>query len=333
MPGSIMTSFIPLIEKISKKKINKDFSVAYCPDTVALGEVINGFQNPDFVIVGESNPNAGLLVKEVHERITKNNPPIRRISIASAEIAKVALNAYITMKISFANNLANISEKVFGSDVDEITSTIGLDKRISPYYFKGGMSYGGTCFPRDTFAFNRLSKDLGISTKLFDAVDNINKHQDALLADMVVDNLKNSSQNTVLILGMSFKLGTPVVEESVGLKLVNNLLKKLPNIRINAIDPKAKENCEKYFMGKVKVSSSITNELNNSEIIVLINNETDFIKKIYDLIPNKNITLIDCWRVLDAKKVDKNIELIQWAKYRGENNEKGTGMWCRWFYW
>ena len=71
-------------------------------------------------------------------------------------------------------------------------------------------------------------------------------------------------------------------------------------------------------MGKVKVSSSITNELNNSEIIVLINNETDFIKKIYDLIPNKNITLIDCWRVLDAKKVDKNIELIQWAKYRGE---------------
>ena len=189
MPGSIMTSFIPLIEKISKKKINKDFSVAYCPDTVALGEVINGFQNPDFVIVGESNPNAGLLVKEVHERITKNNPPIRRISIASAEIKKVN-NAYITMKISLVNNLANISEKVFGSDVDEITSTIGLDKRISPYYFKGGMSYGGTCFPRDTFAFNRLSKDLGISTKLFDAVDNINKHQDALLADMVVDNLK-----------------------------------------------------------------------------------------------------------------------------------------------
>ena len=229
-----------------------------------------------------------------------------------------ALNAYITMKISFANNLANISEKVSGSDVDDITSTIGLDKRISPYYFKGGMSFGGTCFPRDTFAFNRLSEDLDISTALFDAVDTINQHQDALLANMVLEKLKNDPDYSIAILGMSFKIGTPVIEESVGVKLVNNLLKKLPNTRITAIDPKAKDNCENYFMDKIEVSSSISNELNNSEIIVLINKEIDFIEKIYNLEPNKNIVIIDCWRVLDLNKIHKNIELIQWAKYKGE---------------
>jgi len=318
MPGSITKSFIPLIEKYSNKKLNNDFFVAYCPDTVALGEVINGFQNPDFVIIGQSDDKSGLIVKEIHERITKNNPPIKCISIASAEIAKVALNAYITMKISFANNLANISEKVSGSDVDEITGTIGLDKRISPYYFKGGMSFGGTCFPRDTFAFNRLSQDLGISTELFDAVENINQHQDNYLAELVLGKVKNKSSNRITILGMSFKMGTPVIEESAGLKLVNNLLKKSPNTRINAIDPKAKINCESYFMDKIEIFSHISDQLNNSDIIVLINNEKDFIEKIYNLEPNKNIVIIDCWRVLDLNKIHKNIELIQWAKNKGE---------------
>ena len=74
------------------------------------------------------------------------------------KLVKVSLNAYVTLKISFANNLGNICEQIPSANVDDITSTIGLDKRISPYYFKGGMSFGGTCFPRDTIAFNRLSK-------------------------------------------------------------------------------------------------------------------------------------------------------------------------------
>jgi len=318
MPGSIESSFIPLIEKYSNRKLNNGFFVAYCPDYVALGEVINGFQKPDFVIIGQSDDKAGLIVKEIHERITKNNPPIKCISIASAEIAKVALNAYLTMKISFANNLANISEKVPGSDVDDITSTIGLDKRISPYYFKGGMSFGGTCFPRDTFAFNRLSKDLGISTELFNAVTKINDYQNQHLLELVLTEIENKKQKIVTILGMSFKVGTPVIEESVGVKLVKNLLNYDSSIKVIAVDPLSLNNCKKLFNDNIKYSRNTLESLENPDIVILINNDKDFIQAIDNYDPDHNVTIIDCWRLLDTKNLNANVKIISWGTYIGD---------------
>ena len=99
---------------------------------------------PELVVIGESSNDVGERISNIHQNITDNHPSVHRMSIPSAEIAKVSLNAYITMKITFANSIANICSKVPSSDVDDITNAIGQDKRISPYYFKGGMSYGGT---------------------------------------------------------------------------------------------------------------------------------------------------------------------------------------------
>src|SRR5206468_248959 len=115
--------------------------------------VIQGFLNPELIVLGQTEPRAGDAVHAVHEQVCQNKPVVTRMSIESAEVAKVALNAYITVKISFANTLANICERIPGTDVDTITRAIGADKRISPYYFRGGLSFGGTCFPRDTRAF------------------------------------------------------------------------------------------------------------------------------------------------------------------------------------
>ena len=96
MPGSISNHFVPLIEKITGRKLNEGFGVGYCPDFVAIGEVLKGFTNPELVVIGQSDSIVGELINEIHHNITENKPSMHRMTIASAEIAKVSLNAYIT---------------------------------------------------------------------------------------------------------------------------------------------------------------------------------------------------------------------------------------------
>jgi len=316
IPGSIEKSFIPIIEKYSGITLNNGFYVAYCPDFVALGDVVNGFLNPELVVIGQSNDKAGDIVESIHHRITSNTPNINRMSLASAEIAKVSLNAYITMKISFANNLANICEMWPTANIDDITKAIGTDKRISPYYFKGGMSFGGTCFPRDTYAFNHISNLVGLPTDLFDAVTRINDYQDQHLSQLVIDELKTKNQKRVAILGMSFKVGTPVVEKSVGVKLVDNLKKHDGQIQITVTDPLAIENCEQLFNDTIDYSLSAMDCLQKSNVIVLVNNEIEFIDSIDEFNPTDEVTIIDCWRIFNHGDMNKNIKLVHWGQYQ-----------------
>lgn len=315
MPGSIEKSFIPLIEQYSGLKLGGGFHIVYCPDFAAIGEIINGFTNPDFILIGESSEKAGLIVEQIHHIITENNPHIKRMSLASAEIAKVSLNAYLTMKISFANNLANISEKVPGANIDDITSSLGLDKRISPYYLKGGMSFGGTCFPRDTYAFNKLSRDKEISTELFDAVTKINDYQDQHLSQLVISEMDKNKKTNIAILGISFKVGTPVIEESVGIKLLNNLLINNRKKTITAVDPLGLAATKEIFDDNILYSDDVDEAIKNANIIVLINPEKYFIKAIEESKPLNQVTIIDCWRVLDKTRKHENIKLIRIGEF------------------
>jgi len=315
MPGSILNYFVPLVEETTGRKVNEGFGVGYCPDFVAIGEVIKGFTNPELVVIGQSDLSVGESISEIHHNITKNKPSIHRMTIASAEIAKVSLNAYITMKITFANSLANICSKIPLSNVDHITNAIGQDKRISPYYFKGGMSYGGTCFPRDTFAFNHLNKSLGLSTDLFDSIDSINKFQDQSLFEKVLSEISDSETKKIGILGMAFKPSTPVIEQSVGVKLLEKLLAHNPALDIRISDFYATENIKNIYGDKINYSSSHLDCVNNSDIVIFINDENDFIYDLKSFTPDRKITIIDCWRSLDKIDLDDNLRIIRWGSF------------------
>jgi len=179
VPGSTEQTFIPVIEEYSGRAFRKDFDVCFDPDFVALGTVVRDFQNPDLVIIGESSPAAGEKIEAIHRRMCRNQPAIHRMSLISAEVAKVSLNAYITMKISFANTVANLCEKIPGADVDAITNAIGEDRRISPHYLRGGLAFGGTGFPEITKLFMTILPDLGIDPVLISAVDDVNNTKPA----------------------------------------------------------------------------------------------------------------------------------------------------------
>lgn len=219
MPGSHI-EIIKKIEETSGRKLNEGFGFVYIPDLVALGSVIKDFENPDLLILGQSHEKYGNIAEKIYSKIIKNNPPIQRMSLIEGEITKVSLNAYITMKISFANFLGNISEK-YECNPDKITKTLGLDRRISPYFIKSGLAFGGTCFPRDTWAFIRMSEDLGLDAIHIKATQKINEYQNDNLLRKVLP-YKNKR---IGILGLSFKPNTTVTEKSPSIFLKEELEK------------------------------------------------------------------------------------------------------------
>ena len=140
------------------------------------------------------------------------------------------------MKISFANNLANICRDIAGADVDAVTTALGADSRISPRYLAAGLSFGGTCFPRDTVAFRRLAACAGTAAPLMDATEQINREHARRLSALVLD-CQRSSGGTVAVLGLAFRHDTPVTAVSPSIALVRDLLDA--GISVIGCDPMA----------------------------------------------------------------------------------------------
>jgi UDPglucose 6-dehydrogenase len=186
---------------------------------VALGNVIYDFENPDVLIMGQSDEKYGDIGESIYRKILKNNAPIVKMSLIESEICKVSLNAYITMKISFANFLGNISEKL-NCNPKNITKALGYDKRISPFYLNSGLSFGGTCFPRDTWAFINLSEKLGLTADHIIATQKINENQNKLL----IEKVSQFKDKVIGIFGLSFKPKTSVTTESASFILYEYLI-------------------------------------------------------------------------------------------------------------
>ena len=260
MPGS-HENIIDRIEELSGKKLNDGFGFVYVPDLVALGSVIKDFENPDLLILGESHVKYGNIAQNIYTKIIKNNAPIKRMSLIEGEITKVSLNAYITMKISFANFIGNISEK-YNCNPNNITSALGFDRRISPHFIKSGLSFGGTCFPRDTWAFIKMSDDLGLDAKHIKATQEINDFQN----DNLLQKILKYKNKKIGILGLSFKPNTTVTEKSPGLFLTDNLLKMGYDVLVydKLIETDYFGNFEKF--------------VKESDVIVITHNDKDFEK-------------------------------------------------------
>lgn len=316
MPGSVQGSFIPILEETSGRRLGADFEVCYDPDFVALGNVIAGFRRPDLVVIGESSAAAGEQVAALHRQLCENDPVIARMSIVSAEVAKVCLNAYITLKISFANSIANLCERLPGADVDAITRAIGADRRISPYYFQGGPSYGGTCFPRDTRAYLTVAERLGVQAELVRATEQVNRHQDAHLAALVREAVAAhpAERPTVGILGLAFTSNTPVVTESPAIKLIPALL--ADDVRVVAYDRLATENARALFGSAVEYASSAAACLAEADVVVLTLRDRELVEAVTHCCSDRPRIVIDCWRQVQDDLVPPGTQLVPVGRAR-----------------
>ena len=219
LPGTI-AKLIKLVEKISGRTFGEGFGLTYVPDFVRLGNVINDFRNPEFFLIGANNWEDAAKTNSIWYRFHDNQPPTKILTLEEAEVAKVSLNAYIVNKITFANFLGQLCDGMDNVDVHNITKTIGIDKRISPYFFGYGTPFGGTCFPRDTSAFIKFAENRGKKAKhlMFSNEVNENLYQDILG--------KCGSHSKVGIIGVSFKPNSPVTIGSPSVRLIEDLLKQ-----------------------------------------------------------------------------------------------------------
>jgi UDPglucose 6-dehydrogenase len=308
MPGSTDGDVRDTLEKISHKRAGKDFGLCYSPEFIALGSVIRDFLNPDFLLIGESDARAGAQLESLYHSVCENRPPVARMNLVNAEIAKLAVNTYVTTKISFANMLARLCEKVPGANVDVVTGAIGLDSRIGGKYLKGAISYGGPCFPRDNVALIALADRVGASSDLPRATHEFNRAQIHRLADMVQQHL--GAGEAAGILGLTYKPNTDVTEEAAGLLLAQELAKR--SVRTIAFDPEGHARASSTLGDKVHLAASAEECIAQSGVVVLATPWAEFLA-----IPGERWVrrgsprvVIDCWRALKYLESAKGIRYL-----------------------
>ena len=202
-----------------------DFGLCYNPEFIALGSVIHDLQNPDLVLIGESEPasHAGDVLERFSWGIVEDQRAVsfQRMSYVNAELTKLSINTFVTTKISYANMLSEVCDRIPGADAAVVTRALGCDSRIGSKYLKPGLGYGGPCFPRDNKAFMRLAQNLGVKPSLPGATDEINNRQVDRIVELVLQRLPMNGK--VAILGLSYKPDTGVVENSQGMALCKRL--------------------------------------------------------------------------------------------------------------
>lgn len=220
-PGDLEGLIIPALESATGWKVNEGFRVCYNPEFVALGNVLSGLRRPDVVLIGESDPAAGAALAEFYRHFTVGTPYIARMDLAGAEIAKIALNSFITLKISFANQVRHLAATFPSANVQSILSAIGRDSRVGQKALGPGLSYGGPCFPRDNRMLAAIARRRGVPAPLAEAADAVNESTKRALFDEVAAAAGAGAR--VLVLGLTYKPGTPVIEESAGFDLARRL--------------------------------------------------------------------------------------------------------------
>ncbi|GBD10424.1 UDP-glucose 6-dehydrogenase TuaD [bacterium HR23] len=291
LPGSTQFGVLPVLERASGKRCGEHFGLCYSPEFIALGSVLRDFLNPDFVLIGESDPRAGEMLEGIYRRVLLNHPPIVRMNWVNAEIAKIAVNTFVTMKISFANMLAGICERLPGGDVDTVTRAIGLDSRIGPRYLKGALGYGGPCFPRDNRALAFLASYLEVPAPLAEATDAFNRG----LVERVVERVSALTPpgGKVAVLGLAYKPETPVVEESQGLLVARRLAER--GMQVVVYDPLALEEARKVLGEQVAYAPSAQEAVRQAHVVLIATPDPSFRTLRMD---GKGPIVVDAWRLL-----------------------------------
>jgi UDPglucose 6-dehydrogenase len=315
MPGTTEHVAKFILESISGKKCGIDFGLAYNPEFIALGSVIQDFLNPDFILIGEVNKRDGEILEKMYKKICENDPPIARMSPIDAEIAKISLNCYVTMKITFANFLASLCEQIKSANADVIADAIGMDSRIGRKYLKGGLGYGGPCFPRDNIAFGSFARKVGIKPKLAEMVDEVNRDQVKRIVGIAKSQLDRKSK--VSILGLSYKHLSPVIEDSQAIDITESLLRG--GYRVSVYDPMALENAQSVFGDKVDYADSVEDCLKESELCIITTRWEEF-KALDEKTLKKNMkkaVVLDCWRLIEKNDL-KGVKYIALGRGRKE---------------
>lgn len=218
-------------EELVERNLKCEFDIISNPEFLREGSAVHDFSHPDRVVIGYTSEKALSIMKDVYRVLYLNETPFIETNIETAEMIKYASNAFLAMKITFINEVANLCEKV-GANVQDVARAMGRDGRISPKFLHAGPGYGGSCFPKDTLAIANIGKEYGSPITLIEQTINANQYQKNLMVQKIQKALGDVKGKQLAILGLSFKPNTDDMREAPSITIINELYKKGAKFRV-----------------------------------------------------------------------------------------------------
>jgi len=307
----VMKSTVPVGTGASIKRVfaeqGKSFKYVSCPEFLKEGSAIDDFLRPDRVVIGDDGDWAGDAVEELYRPLLKPEAggaatgELVRTDIASAEMVKLAANAFLATKISFINEIANVCEET-GADVQEVALGMGLDARIGPKFLMPGIGFGGSCFPKDVNALKQLAGNSGYHFQLLNSVIEVNELQKRRVIGKLQKHVGSLVGKEIALLGLAFKPNTDDMREASSLVLSARL--QADGARIRAYDPIAETEARKLISG-VTFAQDALDAVEGADAVVLVTEWEEFRSLDWGHVANKmrGTTVIDGRNALDPTAV------------------------------
>lgn len=299
-PGTAEEIVLPILEEFSKKRCGEGFSIAVNPEFLREGNAIGDFFNPDRIVLGATDDIAFNKLVSLYSGFSC---PIIRTNLKTAELIKYASNAFLATKISFANEIGNYCKKL-GINAEEVFQGVGYDHRINPAFFRSGVGFGGSCFPKDVIALIRAAECSGTEMRILRAALDVNDDQPRKIIDLLKLHFRSLQNVRIGILGLAFKPDTDDIRESRAIPVITQLIFEGANII--AYDPKANDNFKKLYP---EIYYGSPDEVLDSDAVVILTEwnefgDLDFTGKV----------VIDGRGIEEAKKNAKVYEGLCWNR-------------------
>ena len=260
-------------EIIKKSKPNLEFDIVSNPEFLREGSAIEDFMRPDRVVVGYETEKSKKIMAALYRPLYLLETPIVYTSLESAELIKYASNAFLAVKISYINQIADLCEKV-GANVNDISKGMGLDKRIGNKFLHAGPGYGGSCFPKDTVALVKTANANNLDLSIVNETVKYNYNRKKTMVEKIQSSVKNIKNKNIGILGLSFKPETDDMRESPSIDIINGLLDL--GAKVCAYDPAALEEAKKILPKKTLFVSNAKHCIKDKDILVILTEWNEF---------------------------------------------------------
>jgi UDPglucose 6-dehydrogenase len=261
---------------LAEREADYAFDVVSNPEFLREGSAIQDFMHPDRVILGAESEQALNIMKEVYRVLYLNETPFVETNIETAEMIKYASNAFLAMKITFINEVANVCEKV-GADVQKVAKAMGRDGRIAPKFLHAGPGYGGSCFPKDTRALARIARDCGETMSLVETTVEANERQKMKMVNKIADAMGDITGKTLAILGVTFKPNTDDMREAPSLVILPELARR--GAKLKVFDPEGRKEGSWRFSNiadSVTWCENVYEALGNTDATVILTEWNEF---------------------------------------------------------
>lgn len=250
-----------------------EYAVCSNPEFLREGSAIQDFTHPDRVLVGTDSPRARAVMERLYKPLSLRNAPVVFVSRESAELAKYAANAFLALKISFINEVADLCEEV-GADVQEVANAIGKDRRIGDKFLHPGPGYGGSCFPKDVSALVRTGRETKAPLSIIEQVQRVNDERKIAMAGRIEKAAGSVLRDkTVAVLGVTFKPNTDDMRDAPSLVIVPMLLERGATVRV--ADPEGRKQAEPLLPG-VKWCANAMEAAEGADVLVVLTEWNEF---------------------------------------------------------